>query len=473
MRPVLSVAEMRSVDAAASLDVDRLMDRAGFAVAFAAHDLGAGYGARVDVLCGKGNNGGDGYVAATHLARRGAAVTVHAFGEPAEGTPVHRARERALRSGVAVGSQATPPRTDVVIDAVVGTGFQGDLQPELAPWAGFDAPVVAVDIPSGLDGDSGSASGVVFSADITVTFHSLKPGHLLGRGPDLCGEVRVVDIGLSGGKPTMVHMEDHDVVVPYRPRTAHKWSAGAVATMGGMPGLTGAALLTARSALAAGAGVSNLIATPATATTYATQAPDIPILVIDEVTTPSDAATLLERLGRFDALVVGPGLEPASRSFVEALVATFDGPLILDAGALNALEDPEPIRQRDGATILTPHAGEFQRLAGEPPSVESVRRLADTTGAIVVAKGSPTLVAHGRVIVDDAGGPELATIGSGDVLAGMIAAFAATSRNLESAVVSAVHLHGVAGSIARDLGTVTATELLAAVGPTVGAFTTA
>lgn len=470
MRPILSVAEMRRVDAETNIDVDLLMDAAGFAVALAAVDLGAGYGTTIDVLCGKGNNGGDGYVAAAYLSQRGAAVRAHSIGDPSPGTPAHRAMRRAEREGVQMAPLDDPRPTDVLIDAVVGTGFQGQLAPEVAEWVGFGTAVVAVDIPSGLNGDTGLVSGTAFDADITVAFHALKPGHVLGDGPDLCGEVRVADIGLTGGTTDMLLMEDADVFIPSRRRTAHKWSSGAVATIGGMPGLTGAALLAAQAALSAGAGVSNLVAQPSTVDVYTAAVPDIPTMVVEGIETKADATALVKRLARFDTVIMGPGLEPASRPFVEGIVDEFDGVLVLDAGALNALSSPAVLADRSATTILTPHAGEFARLTGEEPGVESARRLAEVTGGIIVVKGNPTLVVADRVIVINSGGPELATIGSGDVLAGIIGAFVSTTLDPVTAVASAVHVHGVIGSITADLGTVTASELLTAIGPTVVAF---
>lgn len=470
MKPILTISEMRRVDAETTEDIDQLMDRAGFAVALAAADLGAGYGTTIDVLCGRGNNGGDGYVAAAYLSDRGATVRVHSVGDPDPDTPAHRAMRRAERAGVQIAPLGHPMPTDVVIDAVVGTGFQGELGEDVAEWIGFGTAVVAVDIPSGLNGDTGNAGGAVFDADITVAFHALKPGHVLGEGPDVCGEVRVADIGLSGGVTDMMLMEDSDVFIPSRSRTAYKWSSGAVATIGGMPGLTGAALLAAQAALAAGAGVSNLVAQPSTSEIYTAAVPDIPSMVVEGIETMADASALVGRLERFDAIIVGPGLEPASQSFIEGLVDEFDGVLVLDAGALNALSSPARLAHRSATTILTPHAGEFTRLTGEKPGIESARRLAEATGAVVVLKGNPTLVVADRIIVVNSGGPELATIGSGDVLAGIIGAFVSTSPDPVTAVASAVHLHGVAGSITSDLGTVTASGLLVAIGPTVAAF---
>jgi len=470
MKPVLSIAEMRRVDAETTADIDRLMDSAGYAVALAAADFGAGYGSKVSVLCGKGNNGGDGYIAAAYLADRGATVTAHVVGNPLPNTPADRAAKRAQRHGVRIRPIAAPSDEGFVIDAVVGTGFTGSLSPEVAAFTATSAVVIAVDIPSGLNGDDGTANGPVFDAEATVVFHARKTGHLLGRGPDLCGEVRVVDIGLTGGDPAMFVFEDSDVVVPSRARTAHKWSSGAVATIGGMPGLTGAALLAARAALAAGSGVSNLVTQTATSEAYLAAVPEIPTMETTSVNTTDEANSLLERLRRFDVIIAGPGLEPASGAFVRGLIAGFDGALVLDAGALNAI-NPGDLSQRTGPTILTPHAGEFERLTGVPVSHDAAVLLSQETGSIVVLKGNPTLVVGDRTFVVTTGGPELATIGTGDVLAGMIGAFVARSSDPLMSAASAAHLHGVAGQVVADLSAVTAGGLLNVVGPTVAAYT--
>lgn len=471
MRTVLSVAEMRRVDAETDADIDLLMDRAGYGVALAASDLGAGYGSTVDVLCGKGNNGGDGYVAARYLSRRGAKVTAHQVGVPDEATPAWRAMDAAVRAGVNVAPLSEPRDSNVVVDAIVGTGFRGQLPAEVAAWTRVDAAVVSVDIPSGLDGDTGMSEGVVFDADITVSFHALKPGHLVGRGPDLCGEVRVLDIGLAGGDPAMMVMDRTDVSVPPRPRQAHKWSSGAVATIGGVSGLTGAALYAARSALRSGAGVSVLVSSETTHESYENRAADIVVMNGGAMATEADAIALVERLHRFDSLIAGPGLEPAPAVIVNGLIERFGGLLVLDAGALNAIDDPRILASRTAPTVLTPHAREFSRLSGREPSWESAADLADQTHAIVLLKGNPTVVAGSEVVAIDVGGPELATIGSGDILAGIVAALGSVSDDVMSAVTSAAYIHGLAGIRAARSSTVTVLDILDAVGPVVASVT--
>ena len=467
MIPVLSVAEMQAVDAAASVSVDTLMDRAGLSVAIEACRMGAAYGDVVHVLCGSGNNGGDGYIAAAYLRRRGVDARVHSFGTPSSDAAPGRARHRALSNGVPMSPITTAPSESgsLVIDAVFGTGFHGTLPHEVAAWANASASVLAVDVPSGVHGDTGEVDGTAFRAERTVTFHAPKPGHILGSGPDLCGEVVVVDIGLDGGTPTMFRFTDDDVAVPSRQRTAHKWSVGAVATIGGMPGLTGAALLAARAALRSGAGVSSILTTAATVATYEALAPELTTMQASETDSWRDhASEVLSLLARYDVLVVGPGLEPAPSQFVERLLEGFDGPMVVDAGAIGAITRLDTLLEREAPTVLTPHAGEFHRLTGVEANHEEAMRLADATGATVLLKGNPTFVASRELVVVDAGGPELASIGTGDVLAGVIAALLAAGVEPGLAAATGAHLHARAAAGLAGSTVVTASDLVDAVG---------
>ncbi|MBT8197790.1 MAG: NAD(P)H-hydrate epimerase, partial [Acidimicrobiia bacterium] len=225
MKPVFTAAEAARIDEAATEPLERYMERAGMAVATAAADMGAGYGSKVDILCGTGNNGGDGYVAAKYLARRGVMATVHATGFPkGEHSPARVAAAAAVAAGVRVRHLATPSADpDLVIDAVFGTGFRGRLPDDVAAWTSTGAPILAVDLPSGLHSDTGEVEGPVFRADRTVTFHGLKPAHLMGVGPEVCGDVELVDIGLEGGDPVLRICEAGDAPRPGRDRQAHKW----------------------------------------------------------------------------------------------------------------------------------------------------------------------------------------------------------------------------------------------------------
>ncbi len=471
MEPILSVAEMRRVDAETTVDIDRLMDAAGYGAALSAAKMGAGYSKRVHVIAGTGNNGGDGYVASKYLARRGATVTVHQVGEPDPDTAAHRALIGAVAAGVTVKAIGPPESGDLLIDAFVGTGFRGELPQEVVAWTHVEYPVLALDVPSGMDGDTGSGDGAVFRATRTATFHMRKPGHFLGNGPDLCGEVDLYDIGLSGGEPALHRMTATDVVLPRRDRDAHKWSVGAVATIGGEPGLTGAALFAARGAIATGAGASVMFTTAATTATYSATAPDIPTIQASETASwHGHASEVLALLDRFDVLVMGPGLEPVTTEFVEQILEGFGGAVILDAGALNALTHLDALVNRSATTVLTPHAGEFKRLAGLDAGPEAVQWLADETGAVVLMKGAPTLVVSDTIVVIDTGGPELATIGTGDVLAGMIAALLAGGVDASVAAASAAYLHGIAGAQAALAEMLTPMRLLDEVASVVSAW---
>ncbi len=437
MQPVLTVAEMQAVDAAAlaTAPLDALVERAGTAVALAALDLmGGAYGRRVVVVCGTGNNGADGRVAARLLTGRGARVRVVAPGEPAS-----------------IGDAG--PDVDLVIDAAFGTGFHGAYEaPSVAPVI----PVLAVDIPSGVAGDTGRASGRVLAAVRTVTFVAPKPGLLQGDGARLAGAVEVVDIGLPVGDHRISLMEDADVtgLLPGRDPEGNKWSA-AVAVVAGSPGMTGAAALSARAAYRAGAGMVRL-GVPGGDPTHlpATEAVGVALPGTDWVTAALSAAD------RCRAVVVGPGLGRADGTGdqVRRLIAGSPVPVVVDADGLHALGRVDGGTLDAGApVVLTPHDGEYARLLGATPGpdrVAAARRLAAATGAVALLKGPTTAVADpsGRVLLACAGTPALASAGTGDVLSGVIGAFLARGvPPLEAAALGA-HVHGRAGALGHPAG---------------------
>ncbi|MDQ1394937.1 MAG: ADP-dependent NAD(P)H-hydrate dehydratase / NAD(P)H-hydrate epimerase [Acidimicrobiaceae bacterium] len=426
MIPVLTGEEMKAVDQAASEPVDVLVQRAGAAVARAALAiLGGSYGRRVVVVAGKGNNGADGRAAAVLLERRGVRVTV---------------------VDAAAGLKVLPP-ADLVVDAAYGTGFRGAYEP---PDPG-SAPVLAVDVPSGAQ----------LRADTTVTFAALKPVLLLGDGPDRAGAVKVADIGLDVRSARMFLVEDADVAgrLRPRPRNAHKWQS-AVYVAAGSPGMQGAPMLVARAAMRAGAGYVRLGVPGGDPG----QAPPSEVVALPLPSVGWDVAVRPE-LERCRALVVGPGLGRSddTTAAVRALVATAPVPAVVDADGLNALGGPSEVAgvvsRRHAATILTPHEGEFARLAGQPVGddrVEDVRRLAARTGAIVLLKGSTTVVASpgGEVLFAMAGSPRLATAGTGDVLAGVVGAFLAQGLSPFLAAALAAHAHGRAAGLGYRHGLV-------------------
>ncbi|HVR33429.1 MAG TPA: NAD(P)H-hydrate dehydratase [Acidimicrobiia bacterium] len=429
MLPVLTAAESARVDAASPISTSDLMLRAGVAAGHVAVTrFGVGYGKRVVVLAGPGNNGGDAYVVADRLARRGAEVSIVAYGEPGtEAARHHASRTRGL-------SRQIEGKPDLVIDGVFGAGSRAGTPPDLARWNDSGAPILSLDLPSGVEADTGTAGDGTLSADLTVAFHTLKPGHLLGDGPEHCGEVVVVDIGLVGGEPAYRLAEAADAPRPPRPRTAHKWSAGSVLVVGGGAGMVGAAVMAARSALRFGTGAVG-IATPEPALAQQL-APEILAYPIDPLP------------DRFDVWVVGPGL---GRQHGDVVAHAHDraGATVIDADALG----PMSLQAGHQDIVLTPHAGELRRMGGTK------------TAATLLRKGSPTIVEADVPWIIDTGGPELATIGSGDVLAGMIGALLARGLAGPEAARSGAYWHGIAGrKLQQQRGYVTADLLVDEVG---------
>ncbi len=441
MIPVVTPEEMGEIDATAAEPVEVLIERAGAAVARTALGmLGGSYGRRVVVVAGKGNNGNDGRAAAVRLTRRGMSVQVI---EAAD------APDRL-------------PDVDLVIDAAYGTGFRGSWS---APDPG-NAAVLAVDIPSGVDGLTGAAGDGVMPADRTITFAALKPGLLLPPGSVFTGEVEVADIGLdvSGTRTHAVTVEDVRRWLLPRAVDAHKWHA-ATAVVAGSAGMTGAARLVTAAALRAGAGYVRL-SIPGDA-----RDPGVPTEAVTRSLPPvSWAAAVAKDLDRFHALVIGPGLgrSDATTAEVRELVAAAPSPVVVDGDGLFALAwsadgAAAVLRPRSAPSVLTPHDGEFGLLAGRRPGpdrIASVRSLAAQTGAVVLLKGPTTIVAEprGRVLLSTTGDERLATAGSGDVLAGIIGALLAQQVPAFEAAAAGAWIHGAAaqrgparGFLASDL----------------------
>ena len=435
MIPVVTPEEMKAVDEAAPEPTDVLVHRAGGAVTRMAIDmLGGVYGRRVAVVAGKGNNGADGRDAAARLSRRG--MRVHLI--------------------EAADAPARLPDVDLVIDAAYGTGFHGEYE---APDPG-GAPVLAVDIPSGVNGLTGEAADGAAWADRTVTFAALKPGLLLGAGRDRAGLVEVVDIGLdvSGATASLVEGADVAEWLPRRERETHKWKTSAWVAAGS-PGMTGAAEVCSRSALRAGAGLVRL-GIPGL------DAPPVPLEVVGRPLPRTGwDDNVLDELDRFHALIVGPGLGRSEEQgdAVRALLERAQVPAVVDADGLYALEDvkraAEVIGKRTHPTVLTPHEGEFAHLSGEKlgaDRIDAARRLAASTGATVLLKGSTTTVADpdGRVLLSAAGDARLATAGTGDVLSGVIGAFLAQGLDGPRAAAAGAWAHATAAHLGWQRGLV-------------------
>jgi NAD(P)H-hydrate epimerase len=472
MRPVLTPAEMgeadrRTIDAGTPGPV--LMERAGRAVAREVLRLtGGAYGRHAVIVCGKGNNGGDGLVVARVLAARG--LQVHVF--RLEDAITHARFARVLA------------RADVAVDAMFGTGFRGALEGDAAAIAeAFDAsgvPVVAVDIPSGVDGATGAIAGDAVRATSTVTFSALKPGLCFEPGRAHAGEVHVAEIGIDLGETRVGQTEPSDLTswLPRRDPDTHKWAVGAVYVVGGSAGMTGAPLMVSHAAMRTGAGMvwcglpGRRAAAAASGSEVITKA--LPKTDADAIGSKAARAVLADA-SRFGAVVIGPGLGRDSRTAaaVVTLLRELTVPVVLDADGLNALAgDLTPLRDRQSrgaVTILTPHEGEYARLTGEhvgDDRIAAARRLVGASGAVVLLKGSTTVVAepgfHGRVALNPTGGPWLATAGTGDVLSGVVGALCARGLGPFEAATAGAWLHGRAADHAGHTGLV-APDLVGAI----------
>jgi len=422
--------------------IPELMERAGTAVA---HEAMLAYPAatRFACVCGGGSNGGDGRVAARVLREAG-----HVADEVEDGLDDY----------------------DVVVDALFGTGFHGAPRPEAAAIVerinASPAAVVSVDLPSGIDASTGEIAGAVVDADLTVTFHGSKVGLVVGPGRFHVGRVVVADIGLDDAATEITRATPAILdAVPRRAAGDTKYSSGAVLVVGGQPGMTGAACLTAMAALRADAGYVTLavpVESLATAEVIALEPVKIGWAEDDAVRTITEAA---ERAG---ALALGPGLGRGRgrRELVRAVLERVDLPAVVDADALFELE---PV-QRAAPTVLTPHAGELGRLLGRESAwvgehrLEAARAAADTFGATVLLKGADTLVAapDGSLVVCDVGPPSLATAGTGDVLTGVLASFLSKELDAPIAAAAAAVAHGRAARLVPHASGLVAGDLLAA-----------
>ena len=483
MRPVLTPQEARDLDRAtqergvSALD---LMERAGRAVARGAAEAAGGvYGRRAVVVCGRGNNGGDGFVAARCLARDGMRVDVLEI-EPAPAQDGPSGANRSRLSEQGLEPRAWTPeharrllaRADVAVDALFGTGFRGIAEGEwcaaIEALAGSDAPTVSVDIPSGVDGATGAVEGAAVRADLTVTFGAVKTGCVLLPGAEHAGTIRVVDIGFPGDLvPHGVGLlEPADVasMLPSRDADGHKRRSGVLLVVAGSRGMTGAPALIARAAARMGAGLVTVAAPDdvlRAVQANVVEAVFLPLPHTSDGGVSRAALDLaLEAAAAADAIAIGPGLgrDEDTAAFVRDLVARSPVPIVLDADGLNAFEGVAgSLRERASEAVLTPHDGEFARLMGHAVDgagdrVAAARSLADATDAVVLLKGTRTVIASpdATARINATGTPVLATAGTGDVLTGAIGALVARGVGCVDAACAGAFLHGVAGRLEGD-----------------------
>jgi NAD(P)H-hydrate epimerase len=491
MLPVLVTAEeMRQMDRRTIEEFGipglLLMENAGLQVVHhAQRRFGSWRGKRVLVLCGGGNNGGDGMVVARHLAQRGAEVQVVLAADPEKVsgdalTNLRIVQKLGIPLQVLRSADDLPPLWakgwHLVVDALLGIGVTGEVRGLIGEAIRFFAecpvPVVAVDVPSGIDADTGAVCGSAIRATLTVTFGAMKSGLALYPGAEYAGEVVVADIGI----PRMV-VEQADIPrrlitreqvhewLPPRPPDAHKGRFGHVLVVGGSVGLAGAPMMAAEAALRVGAGLCS-VAVPqsiyAAAAGTLREAMVHPLPHLPEGCLSAQSIDAMEPLlERASVLAIGPGWStlPPAREALRKLLSIVQVPCVIDADALNCLAlEPDLLPAEHPPLVLTPHPGEMARLMHTDTATVQANRLESALqasrrfGAVVALKGARTVVAtpEGRIWVNPTGNAGMATGGSGDVLTGVIAGLLAQGLDAEHSAASGVYLHGLAGDLAAQ-----------------------
>ncbi len=478
MKPLLTAEEMRGREAEAEragVSARELMERAGRALADEALRLAAPEG-RFAVLCGPGNNGGDGLVAARHLALAGRQVAVVLLAEPSALKAESQANLEALTAmggSLAGGLQDfTPRRGDLAVDALLGTGLNrapegalADAIHSLWKWRAVGVRVLAADIPSGLASDTGVPFRPAVQADATVAFGALKVGEALEPGASLCGDVSVADIGLAPEDSPVMLLEEEDARgwLPERRPDSHKGTYGHLLVIAGSRGKSGAAALAGLAALRSGVGLCT-VATPDDALSdVLTHAPELMGVGLDDEKPlgPMHLERLLEVAEGKDVLLLGPGIARGKKThqLIAELLERFPGPVVLDADGLNALSGRlDVLRSAQGPLVLTPHPGEMARLSGlsvaeiQADRVTVARDFARAHRVVLVLKGARTVVAlpDGRARVNPTGNPGMATGGAGDVLSGVCGALLAQGLAPADAASVAVYAHGLAGDLEEE-----------------------
>ena len=487
---IVTAAQMQALDRRAITEAHipslTLMDHAGTSVVAAMEQIfGSLAGKTVAVLCGKGHNGGDGFVVARLLKRKRARVQVLLMVRVADlAGDTKTMYRRFVRAGGALSVLVCPSsaklqtllkKSDLIVDALLGTGLS-------APITGLyrtaiecvnhaDRPVTAVDLPSGIHADTGEVLGVAVRATLTVTFALPKLGLYIGPGIDHAGIIRIADIGIPlssmdavDSRISLITRDETRHLLPARLPSGHKGTYGHVGVIAGSVGKTGAAALAARAALRVGAGLVT-VATPASVNdTLEAKLLEVMTVPMPETKARTLAPSGLDQLVAFtnarSAVAIGPGLttHPETAELIHALITRLEKPSVLDADALNALAGrPALLAECKVPLILTPHPGEMARLEGQatPQSVNADRigtasRFAQQRGVILVLKGARTVVAHpnGQVAICPTGNPGMATAGTGDALTGIIVGLVAQGLNAWDAARAGTYLHGLAGDLA-------------------------
>lgn len=501
--------EMRIIEEKAietlGVDLDELMRRAGLRVGQEAERLlkegGEANEARVVICCGKGNNGGDGMVAADYLRQRGVRVRVYTLVPFEQQTGAARAAGKKLKPPPTLLDKSTLDdltasinEADLLIDGLFGFGFKGELRGMAADVArmmnGSGVPILAIDIPSGIEAESGRVAADAIKAFRTVSFTCPKLGEVVYPGAEWAGEITVADIGIpeglvaEGANASWLTPQKVRAMLPKRSPEAHKKSCGRVLVIAGSPGLTGAAAMTSESALRIGAGLVTLALPSSLNPILETKLTEVMTLPLDEKESGVLGLESWDRLASacsdFDVLAVGPGLgrDEGTVSLVRKIVAEISLPLVLDADGINALVGVagDILPKRESPVVLTPHPGELGRLLDKSSQEIQSDRIAFTKtsceawGAVVVLKGNRSLIAapkgSGRqpsLAINSTGNPGLASAGTGDILTGFIAGLWGQGLDPFQAAMAGTFLHGLAGDLANQELTeycLTATDLI-------------
>jgi len=441
----------------------------------------------VVVVCGKGNNGGDGFVIARHFANKGCRVHVALLcrrrdvrGDAKTNLDIWLKMVSEAKNALSFQEAVSPiqvnrlPKAAVLVDAIFGTGFVGKvrgIQRKAIEWINSQNSFVAsVDIPSGVDATSGIVENLAVKANITAAMGLAKPGHYVGVGREHAGEVEVVDISIPSFvyKPIpnqiyRVLREDIANVLPHRPLSAHKYSVGKVFILAGSRGFTGAPFMTAQSAMRAGAGAVILGVPKSIHSVLARKVTEVMVTPLEDTANGTVAFSALdairEKIDWADVVVLGPGLarNDETQGLILGLVPSISKPLVLDADGLNAVAaQPSVLRKRQYATILTPHVGELSRLIKQDGRSIDMHRVsvapaaAKMLNSTVILKGAPTVTGSptGTAYINSTGNPGMATAGAGDVLAGITGSLVAQGMEAEHAAYSAVFIHGMCGDLA-------------------------
>ena len=492
---LVNVQEMKQLDQLATAEYAvpgiLLMDNAAQAVADAVNDsLDELDGESVVVFCGGGNNGGDGFGAARWLQNYGARVRVFVVGKALEAVTGDAAAELAMLQktdakveAIAgeddwVVAELAAAKADILVDALAGTGFHGELEGDLLRACRLindsEKYIVAVDVPTGVNADNGAASENAVRADKTVTMALLKTGLLLYPGREYCGDIELADIGMPAKMVEECASKKYrltdDIVrelLPLRKADAHKGDAGRAVICAGSPGFTGAAALSSYAAVKAGAGLVALYTTLSSRDVLAGKLTEVMVHgLLERMPGILGGATgdVVKNANAADVLAIGPGLgtSESTQQVVRDILLQVQVPVVIDADALTALQGhTEILSEMQAAKVLTPHPGEMARLIGKEISEINADRIniaaqyAKEWNAVLVLKGAPTVIAcpDGTVYVNSTGSSALATGGSGDVLTGIIAGLAAQEITLQEAAVCGVYLHGKAADISGiDIG---------------------